>query len=304
MIPSTVEKAIEENNLKVIGTPDIHPASDEILFSISSEFRDDLDNNIISVELQQEFENNKLQLSDSVTLTVEEKGRVWTVADDKNSYRIVADEEKLNVYSNQFNIDENKPLIFEADVDVKPKIEIPDLSELEVEKGDINVTKDEVDQALEELRIQKATLIPKEDRPLQDGDLGIFDVKITQGDLVLKDYKESEVRIKRENLLPEFYNNVLGMDINSEKEFNGSIPDNHEDKELAGKEVKFHVVLKKIMEMQLPELDDEFAKDLGEEDLNHLIIVKWNQLVEDKRYLQKKKQKRRYIRTIVTENKF
>lgn len=291
LVPNSIEKAIMDNNLKVIGAPDIHPSSNEILFSIPSEFKEDLDNDKISVELQQEFRNNKSPLSDSVTLSIEEKGKVWTVADDKNSYRIVADEEKLNVYANQLDIDENKPLIFEVDFDVRPKIELPDFSELEVEKGDVNVTKDEVYKFLEELRKQKATLIPRDDRPLQDGDLGIFDVKITQNGSILRDTEKLEFEINKERVFPEFYDNVLGMNIGSEKEFDVSIPDSYYNKKLAGKEVKFHVILKEIVEMQLPELDDEFAKDLDEEDLNHLITAKWNQLVEEKRLTQKEKQK-------------
>ncbi len=291
LVPSTVEEVINENKLKVLGTPDIHPPSDEKLFTISSEFKSDLDNNIISVELLQEFKSNKAALYDSATLAIEEKGRVWTISDDKNSYRIVADEDKLNVYSNEFAIDENNPLIFEVDVDVKPKIEIPDFSKFEVEKGDVNVTKEEVYEQLENLRREKANLISITDRPLQDGDLAKFSVKVFHNDEILRTEEESRVEINKEMVLPEFYDNIIGMNIGSEKEFSVSLPENYRDKELAGKEVKFHVVLKEIMEIQLPELDDEFAKDLGEEDLNHLTITIWNQLVEAKRHFQKRKQK-------------
>ena len=70
------------------------------------------------------------------------------------------------------------------------------------------------------------------------------------------------------------------MNIDDEKEFSIDFPEDHENEELAGKEVTFHVSLSKVTEKELPALDDDFAKDLDEEDLEHLTATVWNQLIE------------------------
>ena len=304
LIPSAFQKALEESDLAVVGKPDISPPLGDVLFTIGTELQDDLDNNVISVELQQEFGRNNASLSDKANVTVEDSGKIWLLADEKNRYRIVKGEDKINVYSGEIPIKENEPLIFDVTVDIMPNFDIPDLSSLEIDKGDVNVTKEEADQALEILRDQKASFVPIEGRNIQDGDYAILDIKLIYNNEMLEDNKDQLLQVKEDQLVPEFYQNLIGMGVGEEKSFSASFPEDYHTKELAGKEIVFHITLNKITEKRLPVLDDDFAKDQGEENLEKLGINLWNQLIEERRIEKRSNQKAALVAQLLEKTQF
>lgn len=204
----------------------------------------------------------------------------------------------------ELSVKENEPLIFEVTIDVKPEVVIPDLTELEVEKGDINVAKEEVDALLERLRDERANFVPVEDRPAQEGDYVNLSILATSDGEIMEDQKEQVLEVGKSTQIPELVQNLIGMQPKDEKDFSISFPDDYPVKNLAGKEVNFHVSLHKIMEKHLPTLNDDFAKDLGEEDLQHLNASIWNRLVEMGRRTQRTKQESDLLDQLLEKSQF
>lgn len=211
---------------------------------------------------------------------------------------------------NELSVKENEPLTFEVTVDVKPEIILPDLTQLEVRKGDINVTKEDVDNLLHQLREERASFVPVEDRSAQPGDYVTLSILATWEkspiplDEVLEDQKEQVLEIGENMPIPELAEHLAGMSPDDEKEVSISFPADHQAENLAGKEVSFSISLHKIMEKHLPPLDDDFAKDLGEDDLQRLTADVWNQLVGIRRQEHRWKQESQLLSQLLEKSQF
>jgi trigger factor len=304
LVPSAYEKAVEDSKLVVIGLPDINPPAEEILFSIETDIQNDLDNEIIPEVLKEKFKEKDISIQDKVDFSVDETGKKWTLTEGKKKYLISKEDEKINVRTDQLDVKENEPFIFEAEVNIKPEINIPDYSLLEIVKGDVNVTKEDVDQFIEQLRDKRADFVPVEDRPIQAGDYAHFILKVSQEDKVIEESEDAVLEIKEGNLLPELFQNLIGMNIGEEKEVNITLPEDHSNKQLAGKETKFYLKLVKNTEKHLPNLDDDFAKDQGEESLEQLTAKVWNHLVESKRQQRKEETEGELISQLIEKTQF
>lgn len=222
------------------------------------------------------------------------------------------DPEDIKPPIDEITVKEDEPLVFEITVDVKPKIELPDYSLLEVEKGDINVTKERVDDILKQLQEERATFVPVEERPVQNGDYVTVNIAASSGGEVIKELQEQVFEVREDTPFIGISEHLVGMKPNDEREFSISFPEDYRAKDgtdwenvpLAGKEVSFRVTLQKITERRFPELDDDFAKDLGEDDVQHLTAGIWNQLVENARYEQREKVKDDLLKQLVDKAQF
>jgi len=206
--------------------------------------------------------------------------------------------EDINPPVEEIKISEEEPLIFEATFDIRPEIILPDLTKLEVDKSDINVSKENVDNYLEGMRQERATYIPLEDEAADKGNYVKLSITAISEGNTIKEEKEAVIEVSEDIPIPEILNYIIGMKTGEEKDFSVSFPPEYKSKEntawqdvpLAGKEVNFHVILHEISQKVLPALDDDFAKDLGEEDLLHLIAKVWNQLVDISRMINSAQQ--------------
>ena len=236
----------------------------------------------------------------------------------------------MNPPIDELSVKENEPLIFEVTVDVRPEITTPDLETLEVEKGEANVTQENVDEFLYNLREERAKFVPVEDRAVQEGDYVTLSILATsQSDQtaeaddqddssldgeVLMDQREQTFEAAKSMPIPELLEHLIGMKPEDEKEFSISLSaDRGTDevpeppewiKDMAGKPVNFRVILHKITEKVLPPLDDEFAKDLGEDDLQHLTAGIWNHLIESEKREQRKQQEKDLIDQLLEKSDF
>ncbi|MBD3183785.1 trigger factor [Candidatus Poribacteria bacterium] len=215
----------------------------------------------------------------------------------------------------EINVNENEPIHIAINVDVKPDIELPDLSTLEVDKSEVNVTQEEVDKVLEKMRIERSDYIPVEDRPVQYDDFITIDLSanlIDDVNLQELETEEEVVQVNEASLIPGMAENFVGMNQGEEKSFTISLPEDYksEDEEgwlhknLAGKTVDFQVKVKKITIRQMPELNDEFAKDLGEEDIEHLRARVWNQMVLTKQESKRNEQEEELVEQLLDKCQF
>lgn len=163
-------------------------------------------------------------------------------------------------------VSENEPLRFKASFEVMPEIKVEGYKELRAEKPEISVTDAEVQESLNSLREQHATFTAVEARPLADGDFAQASLhgqpKDSDGKPVHMD--DVLVEIGGKNTMPEFNENLRGVSAGEERTFDVTYPEDSSDQRLAGKTFSYTVKVQGIKQKNLPELNDPFAKELGE----------------------------------------
>ena len=165
------------------------------------------------------------------------------------------------------HIHEGEPLRFKASFEVMPLITVEGYRELRAEKPEITVTEQEVDQTLDSLREQHATFTPVEGRPLADGDFAqiSLDGRPKEGEGKPVHMDEILVEIGGKNTMQEFNDNLRGALAGDEKTFEVAYPKDYSDQRLAGHIFTYAVKIHSIKQKSLPELNDDFAKELGAE---------------------------------------
>ena len=179
------------------------------------------------------------------------------------------------VDSPQVNItklEEGKPFIFALAVDVYPEVKLGKYKGVKVEKEKVSVAKEEVERSLSELQERFADYTEIKDREVRQGDLIEADVKAEVSGQEVKVLTKREVRflVGEGQITKEFDKELLGLNLGEKKEIKLTLPKDFSVSEVAGKEVIFNVIIKKIVERKLPVLDDAFAKRFGSESLEKL----------------------------------
>lgn len=160
---------------------------------------------------------------------------------------------------------EGEPLTFKAEFEVVPPIELGEYKDVEVPYHDPEVTDEDVTKRIDELRDQKAEYVNIDPRPLEKGDYAVVALESIagiEGDPVKQD--EMVLEMGGEETFEAFTENLLGLSPGDEKEFQVSYPEDYGAKRMAGKTITFHATVKGLRKKELPELNDEFAQDLGD----------------------------------------
>ncbi len=167
---------------------------------------------------------------------------------------------------------DGEPIRFKANFEVMPEIQVEGYKDLRADKPDIAVTDAEIEEALNNVREQHATYSTVENRPLAEGDFAQASMDGKPKDI--KDVKEASanpvhmddvlIEIGGKNTVPEFSQNLTGASAGEGRIFDVSYPEDISDKRLAGKTFVYTVKVNGIKQKSLPELTDEFAKELGE----------------------------------------
>ena len=181
-------------------------------------------------------------------------------------------ENKLDVVSRPdidvTQIEKGKDLIFTAVMQTTPEAELGKYKGIEIKKIEYNVTDEDINHELGHMQEHNSRLITIEDRPVEKGDIatidfeGFVDGKAFEGGKA----EGHELEIGSNTFIPGFEDQVIGMKIDEEKDINVKFPEEYFSKELAGKDATFKVKVHEIKKKELPELDDEFAKDVSEFD--------------------------------------
>ncbi len=162
---------------------------------------------------------------------------------------------------------EDGSFTFIAEVDVRPTFELAQYKGLEVEKEEILVTDEEIQLELAEMQKNMAVLRPVTDRPIQKGDVVIVDFQGYHEDAPMPQVKNENysVDVGSGNMGAEFEEKLVGMNREEEGTQIVDFPESHPNPIIKGKKVEFRITVKEIKERVLAELNDEFAKDAGEE---------------------------------------
>jgi trigger factor len=157
--------------------------------------------------------------------------------------------------------------------EVVPEFDLPSLEGIEVEVEKFVVTDDDVAKRLEALRQAHMEMVDREPgTPAEKGDFVMIRYEAFQDGKPVNAIKSESypLDLSDTNLMPEFENGIIGMKAGEEKEIEVNFPEDYPDKNIAGKKIIFQVSMKEVKLKKLPDLNDDFAKDLGFEDMNGL----------------------------------
>ncbi|MFC6291173.1 trigger factor [Macrococcus epidermidis] len=163
-------------------------------------------------------------------------------------------------------MEKGKELIFTAKVTVEPEVELGDYKGLEVEKFETEVTEEELNEAINADLARKAELVVKEEGEVAEGDVVNLDFDGYVNDEAFEGGKAEgyDLEIGSGQFIPGFEEQLVGTKVGDEKDVNVTFPEEYHAEELAGKEAVFKVKINEVKSKEVPELDDEMAKELDD----------------------------------------
>ncbi len=172
---------------------------------------------------------------------------------------------------------EGQPFKFTVSVEIRPTIASPAWRGLELKKLKTEVTEEMVGKKLEELRLSLATVkTVEEDRPLERGDLANITYQGYDGENIIADMKAGpfNVELGGDRLTADFEKGLTGMRAGETRDIEVVMPEDLEDKKMAGKRVILRTTVNDLRQRELPELDDELAKDMGIDGVDTLAALR------------------------------
>lgn len=163
-------------------------------------------------------------------------------------------------------ISKDNGLVMVVNVEVKPEFELGNYKGIEITKVDHNVTEEEVEATLQEMLNKNARLVSVEDRAIENGDTAVIDFEGFESGVAFEGGKGENYSlvIGSNTFIPGFEDQLLGKKAGEEVEVNVTFPVEYHAENLAGKAVVFNVKINDVKVKELPNLDDEFAKDTSE----------------------------------------
>jgi trigger factor len=167
----------------------------------------------------------------------------------------------------EVNAEEGTDISVTASLEVLPSVDIKDYSGVEMELKIPRITDEDIDLTLEAFRKRKAKTLPITDRPVQEDDLIKVDFTSKMGDEPFEGgtAQDQAIRVGSGQLIEGLDKGMVGMEIGETREIKVQVPKDYQDKAIAGKDVDFNVTVKGIQVQELPELNDEFARELDAE---------------------------------------
>lgn len=159
-------------------------------------------------------------------------------------------------------------LIFTAVVQTKPEVKLGKYKGIQLKKVEYNVSDEDINHELGHMADRNSRLVTVEDRPVEDGDITVIDFEGFVDGVAFEGGKPEnhELTIGSKTFIPGFEDQIIGMKIDEEKDINVKFPEEYFSEELKGKDAIFKVKLHEIKKKELPELNDDFAKDTSEFD--------------------------------------
>ena len=207
------------------------------------------------------------------------------------------------------HIHEGEPLRFKASFEIMPEIKVEGYKDLRADHPEIDVKDEEVEEALNNLREQHATFTTVEGSSLGDGDFAQASMdgrpKDTDDKTQPVHMDEVLIEIGGKNTVPEFTENLRGANAGDEKSFEVSYPEDANDKRLAGKTFIYTVKVQAIKQKTLPELNDAFAKELGEfTELDQVRKQIRENMLSERKHTAEREAKDKLVAELVKRNDF
>ena len=184
------------------------------------------------------------------------------------AFRKQVDKEELKVVGtpdiSDLHFEAGEPIRFKAEFEVAPDVEVGEYRGLSVKYAEPTVSEEEVDQRLETMRESKADYVNVDPRPIETGDHILAHLRSVSGLEEPVDQDNLQIEVGGPDTLQAFTDHLIGAQPDETKEFDITYPEDYGSEKLAGKTVQFQLTPKVIRRKELPVLDDEFARDLGD----------------------------------------
>ena len=184
---------------------------------------------------------------------------------EKNELQVLGEPQFEN--PDQIKLPDDGPLTYTFEVEVQPEFALPDFKTLTVKKPKIEITEDNVDQAMRNLREQQGTLVPVEDRGVEAGDYMIADVHVKIGDEVVAHQHDAQIVARAGRIaniqVDDLDKQLDGLKGGEKRSLSVHAPDTHPNEKMRGKDVQIEFDLKDIKKLELAELNQAFLDDLG-----------------------------------------
>jgi trigger factor len=205
----------------------------------------------------------------------------------------------------ELHFEPDEPIRFKAEFEVAPSFEIGEYHGLPVRYVEPGVTDEEVDARVESMRETKAEYVNVDPRPIETGDYVVVHVKSVAGLAEPIEQDALQVQVGSDDTLPEFSQNLLGASPDEVKEFDVTYSEEYGQERLAGKTVRFQLTPKVIRRKELPALDDEFARDLGDyRDLEEFKAAVRKSIAHEKQFAAQQTAKDALIDKLIDANDF
>ncbi|SFJ15487.1 trigger factor [Halobacillus dabanensis] len=202
-------------------------------------------------------------------------------------------------------IEKGQDLIFTAEVTVKPEVTLGEYKGLEVEEQSTEVTEEDVQNELTQMQERQAELVVKEDAAVENGDTVVMDFEgFVDGEAFEGGQADNyTLEIGSGSFIPGFEEQLVGKKAGEETDVEVTFPEEYHAEDLAGKEATFKVKIHEVKGKELPELDDEFAKDV-DEDVESLeeLKTKTRERLEEQKKTDAENSKRDTLVTKASEN--
>ena len=225
-------------------------------------------------------------------------------------FRAKAEEDNLEVVGTpnvtDVHFHDGEPLRFKAEFEVAPTIELKEYRELPITYEEKPVTDEDIAGRIDSIRNQKAEFVNEDPRPLADGDFAVVSLKSIAGtDGPPIENNEMVLHLGDAETMPEFTENLRGMSPDEDKEFDVTYPQDYAQDRIAGKTVKFKVTVKAVRRKELPELNDEFARDLGDyQNLEELREAIRKAIASENQYTAQQEAKVKLVDELVNRHDF
>ena len=184
-------------------------------------------------------------------------------------FRAEAVEKKYDIvgkpHFHELEMEDGEPMTFRAEFEVVPEFELGDYHRLRVPYNEPQVSDEQLDAELEALRQRNASFVNLDPRPLKDGDIAVLSLSsdpLPGGPT--SNQEDTTVTLADKGTLTEFTENLRGRSPGETVDFEVAYPEEFANSELAGKTVSFHAEIKGVRQKEVPDLDDDFAAELGD----------------------------------------
>ncbi len=199
----------------------------------------------------------------------------------------------------------NEAMQYKVVIALLPEAELGEYKNLDIKSEEVKVEDKEVEDALKNLQ-ERQTTEESVDRDAKEGDKVVVDVDMYQEGVAIEggQSRDTAIIIGQQNLVPGFDDQIKSAKKSQEKKFSLTYPKEHHQKNLAGKNVDFKVVIKDVQERKMPELNDEFASNLGVGNLQELKKLVKDNLGKEKEQQAEQKTETKLVDKIIENSKF
>lgn len=233
--------------------------------------------------------------------------KVWTEALDQEGIEPLCEPELEDGFENILeNFNHEEILTLKLETDIAPTPTLKKSSGLTAEVENLIFDPKKVDELIEQSRAQLATKVPVNDRAAKKGDIALvsFQGSFSDDGSEIEGGRADSIEIELEEgrMIPGFIEGVIGMNINDEKTFKCEFPKDYHQEEAKGRKAEFKVILEDLKIKELPELNDEFAKQASDkENMNDLRKDLEKRLIEDNDRKQVKRRQDSLLDALVKE---